>query len=89
MRDTEYAREIATAIFPYPDGEARVERIHVKSLAQDEIRFSWWKDGRMAPRPLDLPEEDLLVLLQNGAKGGVFSAGFVTQLAQTLQEIEI
>lgn len=80
MRETEYARELASASV----GEARIERIHVKELEQDEIRFSWWKDGRMVPRPLDLPEDELLELLQSGLNAGVFTDRFVLQLARIL-----
>ena len=60
MRDTDYAQELATAAI----GECRVERLHVKSLNQTEIRFSWWPDGKLANRPLDLTEHELLPLLQ-------------------------
>ena len=57
MRDTGYATEMKTVSDNY--GQT-IERIFVKEHQQEEIRFSWWKDGRLAPRPLDLPESDLL-----------------------------
>ena len=69
MRDTPYASEIARASIGFDAAnERRIERIHVKEQGQDEIRFSWWKDGRMTPRPLDLSEKDLLTLLQMQSK---------------------
>ena len=45
LRDTAYAEELARAIV---DG-ARIERLFVKDEGQIEIRFSWWKDEKMAP----------------------------------------
>ena len=80
MRDTKYAREIATA----KHRGARVERLHVKGTDAEEIRFSWWKDGKMMMRPLDLPEQDLLELLDKGLKAGVFSDRFVLALVRLL-----
>ncbi len=80
MRDTAYATELATAQF----NDCRIERIHVKGLAQDEIRFSWWPGGRMKPRPLDLPEEELLPLIREAIGSGVFSEYFLEGLKATL-----
>lgn len=83
MRDTPYATEIATV----EDAKgARIERLHVKSSGQDEIRFSWWKDGKMAMRPLDLPEEDLLPLLVRAIDRGLFSSDFLNNLSAEIQQ---
>lgn len=81
-RDTDYAAELARATFSFPgtDEEARLERLYIKKLGQEEVRFSWWKAGRMAMRPLDLPEADLLELLREGVTRGVLSPGFVAEL---------
>lgn len=83
-RDTDYAAELARATLPFPgtDEEARLERLYVKKLGQEEVRFSWWKAGRMVMRPLDLPEADLLVLLRDGAASGVLSPEFVAALRE-------
>src|SRR3954471_5309995 len=57
LRDTDYATELARAVLTFPSGdEARIERLFVKSQNQIEIRMSWWKDGKLQPRPLDLGE---------------------------------
>lgn len=80
MRSTKYADEIASA----DEGGARIERLRIKSTGVDEIRFSWWKEGRFQPRPLDLPEDDLLRLLRKAIDEGVFSDGFVGNLRRML-----
>jgi hypothetical protein len=55
LRDTSYATELSTSTFTSSGGdEARVERLWIKELEREEIRLSWWKDGRLLPRPLDL-----------------------------------
>ena len=80
LRDTQYAKEIATADI----GGCRIERIFVKEQNQEEVRFSWWVDGKMAPRPLDVPEVELLPLLVEAIKGGVFTAEFLRNLHAAL-----
>ena len=76
MRDTPYATELVPpAVLGYEDGEngARLERIYVKEPGTEEIRLSWWKNGRMQLRPLDLPEEELWDLLAKGIRQGVLT----------------
>ena len=80
LRDTDYATEIATADID----NQRIERLLVKGSGQEEIRFSWWPDGRMANRPLDLPESELLPLLQEAITRGVFTDGFLDSLRDFL-----
>ncbi len=76
MRDTEYAREIAT----FALGDNRIERLFVKEEQQEEIRFSWWPNGNMANRPLDVPEDLLVALIAGGIQHGVLSALFLPRL---------
>lgn len=72
LRDTNYATEIARSILKLPSGgEARIERLLIKSSGSIEIRMSWWKDGRMMMRPLDLGESDFLKLVAQGIRDGV------------------
>ncbi|MEL6060923.1 MULTISPECIES: hypothetical protein [unclassified Methylobacterium] len=80
MRSTKDADEIARA----DEGGARIERLRIKSTGVDEIRFLWWTDGRFQPRPLDLPEDELLRLLRKAIAEGVFSDGFVGNLRRML-----
>ena len=72
LRDTKYATEIARSVLTFPSGdEARIERLLIKSSGSIEIRMSWWKDGRMMMRPLDLGEKDFLRLVAKGIRDGV------------------
>jgi hypothetical protein len=85
-RDTPYATEEATAGI----GDCRIERIFVKAenegAGQVEIRFSWWPDGRMANRPLDLPEPQLLQLMAEAIRRGVFGEEFLRGLTRLLAD---
>ena len=83
VRDTDYATEIATA----QDAQGQtIERIHVKEWDRPEIRFSWWKDGKMMMRPLDLPEDELLSLLRDAIQKRVFSDEFLRELHSSLYD---
>lgn len=83
LRDTKYARELASAKLPSgPAGKSftAIERIFVKQTEEVEIRFSGWEGSRMMPRPLDLPESELLPLLSAAIETGVLSEDFVRRL---------
>ena len=85
MRDTPYAREIVSATDAI--GQS-IERIFVKEQQQEEIRFSWWKNGTMVIRPLDLPEAELLPLLCDAIRKGVFSPEFLKGLHEALYDLQ-
>jgi hypothetical protein len=76
MRDTRYAREERTTKV----GDNRIERLFVKANKQEEIRISWWPEGRMANRPLDVTEADLITLIAQGIADGVLSGQFLPRL---------
>ena len=82
MRETKYARELREpGVFQWPAGsEARIEKLLIKESNEEEIRFSWWKSGKMVTRPLDLSEDDLLALLKDAFKKEVFSHRFMIGL---------
>ena len=87
MRQTKYADEIATASVLLGDThEGRLERLLIKGTRKVEIRFSWWKAGRMLTRPLDLPEESLLELLASAIQKDVLSPTFITRLREITAE---
>ncbi len=85
MRETRYATELREpGIVQLGDSEGRIERILVKESGQEEIRFSWWKNGTIIPRPLDLSEEELLILFRDAIVKGVFDAAFRSRLREIL-----
>lgn len=86
LRKTKYAELCSEARADLSGGEElRVERIWVKKRQQEEIRWTWWKNGRMIPRPADMTEEQLIVLLDKGIEAGVFSSFFLRQLLLLLE----
>ena len=87
MRDTKYARELCEpGVKKWPSGsEGRIERLLIKKSRTEEIRFSWWKDGRLATRPLDLSEEDLVTLFEDAIAKDVFTTEFKSRLKGLLQ----
>ena len=86
MRDTKYAKELREpGIVRWPSGsEGRIERLLIKDTQEEEIRFSWWKDGNIANRPLDLSEKDLITLFEDALVNKVFSDHFRSQLKSLL-----
>ena len=88
LRDTSYATELAHGSVSFPDGsEGRLERLRFKEgtdAGKEGIRFSWWKEGRMVPRPLDATEDQLLSLLRESLQKKVFSDRFPADLLWTL-----
>lgn len=87
LRETRYARELASARLPSGESgkaAAAMERRFLKQTRQEEIRFSRWEGSRMMPRPLALPEAELLPLLKAAIDAGVFSDAFVKELRALL-----
>jgi hypothetical protein len=87
MRETKYAKELREpGSFKWPDGisEARIERLLIKETEVEEIRFSWWKDGKIATRPLDIGEDDLIALFEDAVAKGVFTDTFKAKLRAML-----
>lgn len=84
MRDTDYAKELASVDI----NGCRIERLFVKGEGQEEIRFSWWVDGRLTNRPLDVPEHELLALFRAAIAEGVFTPDFLRDLHASLYELK-
>jgi hypothetical protein len=84
VRDTTYATELASASVQWGESEGRIERLMIKEAHQEEIRFSWWNEGRMIPRPLDLGEDDLLILFERAIAANVFTVDFRSRLRAIL-----
>jgi hypothetical protein len=81
LRKTKYATELARA----EHGQSRIERLAITG-GEEEVRFSWWRDDQLIPRPLDLPERELLPLLREAMRQGVFTPEFLAGLRDALNE---
>ena len=84
---------IPTATGPVHAGAAsadiaglRIERLHIHADDVEAIRFSWWKDGNLMMRPLDLTEPQLLPLMSAAMREGVFTDDFLRGLQAALTE---
>jgi hypothetical protein len=82
MAKTPYAKPLKSADVR----DCRIERILVNASGEQEIRFSWWPNGKFVPRPLDLPERELLPLIREAIKEGVFEHDFLVGLRDLLNE---
>lgn len=86
---SKYAEVINKAIIKLENGEeARAEQLIIKSINQQEIRFSWWtQDGNQFQRtPLDLSERDWLRLFEESEKANIFSPNFKSELVRILSK---
>ncbi len=68
-----------------------IEKIFIKAIKRDEIRFSLYKDTirsaeRYIPRSLDVTEQQLLQLINEAIQEEVFSKDFLKKLSQILNE---
>jgi hypothetical protein len=86
LRKTAYAELCAEASVELGGGaEVRLERLWVKGRAEEVMRLSWWKAGRMVPRPADLSEAQLITLLERGIAAGVLTPFFLRQLLMVME----
>lgn len=88
IKSTKYCDLLAQGISQEGEDISAVEKIFIKDLQREEIRFAWYKEKygtrKFQPRPLDLTEKELLLLLKAGVKKGVFSQNFREKLKEIL-----
>ena len=68
-----------------------IEKIFIKAIKRDEIRFSLYKDTirseeRYIPRSLDVTEQQLLQLIKEAIQEAVFSKEFIKSLNEILNQ---
>jgi hypothetical protein len=80
MRDTPFAEELSRAEL----GGHRIERLRIKDGGHEDIRFSWWRDGKFVPQAFSMPEERLLELLGRAIENNLFSQSFLDGLSALL-----
>lgn len=89
IKETRYCKVLKQAKIRESNVAYGIEKIFVKDLNQEEIRFVYFKDTyrqeeQLVPRPLDLPEDDLIKLIELSIKQNVFSKEFVGKLKAIL-----
>ncbi|MDB0440331.1 hypothetical protein C4R89_12390 [Clostridioides difficile] len=87
IKETRYCKVLRQAKIRENNIAYGIEKIFVKELNQEEIRFVYFKDTfrqeeQLVPRPLDLPEEDLLKLMDVAISQNVFSKEFLNNLKE-------
>lgn len=67
------------SLLAYADlGSARIERLFLREEREEAVRFR--RTGAAAVRALELPEDELIVLLGDAIAAGVFSGAFLSEL---------
>lgn len=89
IKDTRYCQILSQGKLADEEYTYCIERIFIKTIKRDEIRFSLYKDTirsqeRYIPRSLDVTEQQLLELIKVAIEGAVFSKDFVKSLAELL-----
>lgn len=95
VKETRYCKVLRQAKIRDNNVAYGIEKIFVKELNQEEIRFVYFKDiikgsimmeEQLVARPLDLPEDDLIRLMELSIKQNVFSKEFVGKLKDILDK---
>lgn len=95
VKETRYCKVLRQAKIRDNDVAYGIEKIFVKELNQEEIRFVYFKDiikgsimmeEQLVARPLDLPEDDLIKLVELSIKQNVFSKEFISKLKEILNK---
>ena len=82
IRETKYCTTEAEAQVD----EIRLERITLKETGGEEIRMSWWPEGRFAPRPADIEAHKFPALVGAAVAAGVFTEAEKTAMRLALGE---
>ena len=92
VKTTDYCTILQQSIVDKGTYAYGIERIIVNDGdGQEEIRWVFFKDTQKRrmqtiARPLDLPEDDLLELIQRAIKEKLFSKSFVDSLKEILNQ---
>lgn len=92
IKETKYCKVLKQAKLRENNFVYGIEKILVKELNQEEIRFVYFKNTIRMPeqlvaRPLDLPEEDLIKLIKISIKKNIFSEKFILDLKEVTNEL--
>jgi hypothetical protein len=76
---------LVSAILPFDNQEARIERLAPGENEPGAIRLSGWKLGQAFPEPLVITEKQFIELVHQAIHVGVLSQDFVQKLRDWIE----
>ena len=92
IKETKYCKIISQGKVGEGEYTYSIEKIYIKELKRDEVRFCVYKSTRRGdetyiPRSLDVTELELIELIKESISRKVFSEGFIEMLKQEINKI--
>ena len=92
IKETKYCKIISQGKVGEGEYTYSIEKIYIKELKRDEVRFCVYKvtrrgDETYIPRSLDVTELELIELIKKSIREKVFSKGFIEMLKQEINKI--
>ena len=92
IKETKYCKIINQGKVGEGEYTYSIEKIYIKELKRDEVRFCVYKvtrrgDETYIPRSLDVTELELIELIKESISRKVFSEGFIEMLKQEINQI--
>ena len=92
IKETKYCKIINQGKVGEGEYTYSIEKIYIKELKRDEVRFCVYKvtrrgDETYIPRSLDVTELELIELIKESRSRKVFSEGFIEMLKQEINKI--
>ena len=92
IKETKYCKIISQGKVGEGEYTYSIEKIYIKELKRDEVRFCVYKatrrgDETYIPRSLDVTELELIDLIKESIRENVFSEEFIEMLKQEINQI--
>lgn len=92
IKETKYCKIISQGKVGEGEYTYSIEKIYIKELKRDEVRFCVYKVTRIGdeayiPRSLDVTELELIELIKKSIREKVFSEEFIEMLKQEISKI--
>ena len=92
IKETKYCKIISQGKVGEGEYTYSIEKIYIKELKRDEVRFCVYKvtrrgDETYIPRSLDVTELELIELIKESISRKVFSEGFIEMLKQEINKV--
>ena len=92
IKETKYCKIISQGKVGEGEYTYSIEKIYIKELKRDEVRFCVYKvtrrgDETYIPRSLDVTELELIEIIKKSIREKVFSEEFIKMLKQEISKI--